>query len=215
MSGDGVVLLHGILRGRRSMHGLARFLRDNGYKTLNLGYPSNRQSIEAITDIIRPQITTFAQSVAGDVHFVGHSMGGLVIRCYLHRSRPQNLGRVVMLGTPNQGSEVADFLKDRWAYKRVFGPAGHQLVTRLATADQLFGRIDYELGIIAGNRSIDPISSWIIGSPNDGRVSIESTKVAGMTDHVVVPVAHAFLPTNKQVWPLVLDFLQTGRYSSP
>jgi hypothetical protein len=128
--------------------------------------------------------------------------------------RPPNLGRVVLLGPPNQGSEVADLLKDRWAYKRFFGPAGQQLVTGLETADELLGRIDYDLGIIAGSRSIDPICSWIIGIPNDGRVSIESTKVADMKDHVVIPASHPFLPINRQARRLILTFLQHGGFAA-
>jgi triacylglycerol esterase/lipase EstA (alpha/beta hydrolase family) len=213
VSGDGVVLLHGILRGRRSMQGLARFLAANGYQTLNLGYPSTKQPIETIIRHIHPQVAEFAASVLHNLHFVGHSMGGLVIRAYLHSLRPPNLGRVVLLGTPNRGSEVADLLKDRWAYKKFFGPAGQQLVTALETADELLGRVDYDLGVIAGSRSIDPICSRIIGIPNDGRVSIESTKAAGMKDHVVIPVSHPFLPTNKQARQLILTFLQRGRFA--
>jgi pimeloyl-ACP methyl ester carboxylesterase len=209
---EGVVLLHGVFRSHRSMQSLARFLGANGYETLNLAYASRRQPIETIAGHIGPQIAAFALTIPGRLHFVGHSMGGLVIRAYLHRSRPQNLGRVVMLGTPNQGSEVADLLKDRWAYRRFFGPAGQQLVTRLQAADQLFGPVDYELGIIAGNRTIDPISSWIIGIANDGRVSVEGTKVAGMKDHIVIPASHAFLPANKEARRLVLEFLREGRF---
>jgi pimeloyl-ACP methyl ester carboxylesterase len=194
------------------MQGLARFLGAEGYRTLNLDYPSRRQPIEALVEHIQPQIVAFAPSVPGKLHFVGHSMGGLLIRAHLHRFRPQNLGRIVMLGTPNQGSEVADFLKDWWAYKKLFGPAGQQLVTGLTTADTLFGPIDYELGVIAGNRAVDPVSSLIIGDPNDGRVSIERTKIAGMTDHVVVAASHPFLPAKKEVHRLVLEFLRYGRF---
>lgn len=212
VSDNGVVLLHGIVRSRRSMRGLTRFLGAHGYRTLNLDYPSTRQPIEVIAAQIHPEIVPFARSIPGKLHFIGHSMGGLVIRSYLHRHRPQNLGCVVMLGTPNQGSEVADILKDRWAYRKFFGPAGQQLVTELTTADALFGRIDYGLGVIAGSRSIDPISSLIIGDPNDGRVSIERTKIAGMADHTVVTVSHAFLPASKQVHRLVLEFLRQGRF---
>jgi pimeloyl-ACP methyl ester carboxylesterase len=214
VSDEGVVLLHGIFRGRRSMQGLARFLGAEGYRTLNLDYPSRRQPIEALVAHIQPQIAAFAPSVPGKLHFVGHSMGGLLIRAHLHRFRSQNLGRIVMLGTPNQGSEVADFLKDWWAYKKLFGPAGQQLVTGLTTADTLFGPIDYELGVIAGNRSVDPVSSLIIGDPNDGRVSIERTKIAGMTDHIVVAASHPFLPAKKEVHRLVFEFLRHGRFAA-
>ena len=135
-----------------------------------------------------------------------------MIRAYLNSSRPPNLGATVMLGTPNQGSQVADFLKDRWIYKRLFGPAGQQLVTEFESAEMLFGQIDYDLGIIAGSRTIDPISSLIIGVPNDGKVSVENTEVLGMTDHVIVSVTHAFLPYRRIVHHLVLQFRRSARF---
>ena len=107
---------------------------------------------------------------------------------------------------------VADFLKDRWIYKRLFGPAGQQLVTEFESAEMLFGQIDYDLGIIAGSRTIDPISSLINGVPNDGKVSVENTEVLGMTDHVIVSVTHAFLPYRRIVHHLVLQFRRSARF---
>jgi triacylglycerol esterase/lipase EstA (alpha/beta hydrolase family) len=196
------------------MQRLANYLSEEGYRTLNLDYPSTRQSIEELAEHIQPPIAAFASSLPGKVHFVGHSMGGLLIRAQLHRYRLQNLGRVVMLGTPNQGSEVADAIQNWWTYKKLFGPAGQQLVTGLTTSDQLFGQIDYALGVIAGSRSIDPVSSRIIGDPNDGRVSIERTKIPGMTGHIVVAASHAFLPAKRQVHRLVLAFLRHGRFAA-
>src|ERR1700758_1518490 len=111
MNNDGVVILHGIFRTRRSMAKLTRFLEENGYKTLNLGYPSTRKSIEEIVEHIHPAVQEFSSGIRGKLHFVGYSMGGLVIRRYLYCFRPKNLGRVVMLGAPNHGSEAADFIK--------------------------------------------------------------------------------------------------------
>ena len=119
MAKDGVVLLHGIFRTYRSMEKFAAFLKQNHFKILNIDYPSTRHSIESLATLIHPEIAAFAQSISGKVHFVGYSMGGLLIRAYLHRYRPANLGRVVMVGTPNQGSEVADLL-------RYFPPYRHE-----------------------------------------------------------------------------------------
>jgi triacylglycerol esterase/lipase EstA (alpha/beta hydrolase family) len=211
MAKDGVVLLHGIFRTHRSMASFARFLERSGFAVLNLGYPSTKYSIEALADNIHPQISAFAARVT-KLHFVGYSMGGLLIRAYLNKHRPEKLGRVVMIGTPNQGSEVADFLQNWRLYQKLYGPAGQQLITKQDSFSHYFGQVDYELGVIAGDRPIDIISSRIIRKPNDGTVSIDSTKITGMKDHVVVSSSHTFFPTHKQAWHQTLCFLQRGQF---
>ncbi len=140
-------------------------------------------------------------------------MGGLVIRAYLHRYKPQNLGRVVMIGTPNQGSEVADFLQTRKLYRMLYGPAGQQLITDQSGFMHHFGAVDYEVGVIAGNRPVDLISSRIIGKANDGKVSIDSTKLSGMKDHVIVPSSHTFFPSNPHMLMQTLEFLKQGKFT--
>lgn len=209
---DGVIVLHGIFRNARSMRKLANFLEKDGYEVLNLDYPSTKHSIEAIADVIHPRIAAFAESIQCNVHFVGYSMGGLVIRAYLHRFKPQNLGRVVMIGTPNQGSEVADFLQNRKLYRMLYGPAGQQLITDQSDFAHQFGAVDYEVGVIAGNRPVDLISSRIIGKANDGKVSIESTRLMGMKDHVIVRSSHTFFPSNRQMMQQVSAFLKHGKF---
>ncbi len=196
---------------------LAGFLSGRGYRVVNVGYPSTKFSISDLVDIIRPEIDAAAkQAGEGRVHFVGYSMGGLIIRAFLRRYRPANLGRVVMVGTPNNGSQIADFLKNWPLYRKVYGPAGQQLITDQAAMTELFGTVDYELGIIAGNRTIDPVSSLIIGLrvPNDGKVSVESTRLDGASAHIVIPANHTFLPVNKVMWSQTLSFLQHGRFTS-
>lgn len=210
---DGVVLLHGIARTSASMQRMERFLQANGYRTLNVDYPSRKHTIEDIVEAIHPQLQEFNKTFSGTLHFVGYSMGGLVIRAYLHKYRPDNLGRVVMIGTPNKGSEVADFIRNIWLYRTFYGLAGQQLLTDQQTFSHVFGKVDYELGIIAGTSKLDPICSWIIKLPSDGKVSLESTKLEGMTDHIVIPAAHTFMPINKQIWHSALRFLQQGNFS--
>lgn len=211
---DGVIIIHGIFRTHRSMRKLANYLEDNGYEVLNLGYPSTKHSIEVVADVIHPRIAAFAESIPDKVHFVGYSMGGLVIRAYLHRYKPQNLGRVVMIGTPNQGSEIADFLQNRKLYRMLYGPAGQQLITDQSSFAHHFGTVDYEVGVIAGNRPVDLISSRIIGKANDGKVSIDSTKLTGMKDHVIVRSSHTFFPSNRQMLQQTLAFLQHEKFNS-
>ena len=139
-------------------------------------------------------------------------MGGLVIRALLNKYRPKNLGRVVMLGTPNQGSEVADFFKNNPIYKGFFGPAGQQLTTDQANIKDLLGTVDYELGIIAGDRSIDPISSTILVGKDDGKVSVKRSKINGMTDHVVIHTTHTFMMKNKNVIKQTDYFITHGKF---
>jgi pimeloyl-ACP methyl ester carboxylesterase len=206
-----VVILHGIFRTHRSMRGLEKFLEKQDFIVHNLGYPSTRLTIAQIVEHLHPRIAAIAAQ-AGRLHFVGYSMGGLIIRAYLHRYPETQAARVVMLGTPNQGSEVADFLKDRWLYKRFFGPAGQQLITRWEARGELLGEVRYELGIIAGNRSLDPIGSRLLGKPGDGKVSVESTKLAGMRAHAVIPATHTFFPNNRTAWRLTLRFLREGTF---
>ena len=127
---DGVVLLHGISRTARSFRKMQTALERAGFATLNLDYASRRKALEALAEDIHPAIQRFADGIDGSVHFVCHSMGGLLARVYIARYRPKRLGRVVMLGTPNSGSEIADRLKNFGAYRAFFGPAGQQLGTQ-------------------------------------------------------------------------------------
>lgn len=214
---DTVLLFHGIARTKKSMAKLAGFLSAHGYRVVNVGYPSTKFSISDLVDIIRPEIDGAAKEAGDDrVHFVGYSMGGLIVRAFLRNYRPANLGRVVMVGTPNSGSQIADFLKNWPLFRKVYGPAGQQLITDQTAMTELFGTVDYELGIIAGNRTIDPVSSLIIGLrvPNDGKVSVESTRLDGASAHIVIPANHTFLPVNKTMWSETLSFLQDGRFTS-
>lgn len=210
--GEQVVLLHGIARSASHMKDLEEFLEDKGYTVYNLDYPSTNHTLEQLTSIVAADI---ADKISADkpVHFIGYSMGGIVTRAVLNKFRPDNLGRVVQLASPNKGSEVADFLKDNWLYEKVYGPAGKQLVTDGAGIDELLGKVDYELGVVAGTFSIDPVSSSLIPGDDDGKVSVESTKVEGMRDHVLVYASHTFFPQNENVHRHALEFLRNGVFT--
>ena len=213
---DGVVLLHGISRTSRSFRKMQAAIEGCGFATLNLGYASRRKALEQLAEDIHPAIEGFAAGVEGSIHFVGHSMGGLLTRAYLAKYRPKRLGRVVMLGTPNGGSEIADRLKNVRAYRAWFGPAGQQLITqRDAALDAILPPVDYPVGIIAGNRSIYPISSALLPKPHDGRVSVENTRLDGMMDHLVVGVSHPSLVRNRLAVQQTIAFLRDGRFSGP
>lgn len=209
-----VVLLHGISRTPRSMRMLERCLTVEGYRTANWGYASRTHDLGVIADQLAPKLADFAEGERGPVHLVTHSMGGLVARVLLARSRPRWLGRVVMLAPPNQGSEVADMFAAFPPYRWWFGPAGAQLVTRRdAKTAGLFGPIDYELGIIAGRRSLYPAASALLPRPNDGRVSVAATAIEGMADHIVLPTSHPMIVRDRAATEQVIAFLRDGRFS--
>jgi pimeloyl-ACP methyl ester carboxylesterase len=216
MTQDGVVLLHGISRTSRSFRRMQTAIEASGFVTLNLDYASRRKALESLAEDIHPAIELFASGIEGSTHFVGHSMGGLLARAYLARYRPRRLGCVVMLGTPNSGSEIADRLKNVRAYRAWFGPAGQQLITRRdAALDAILPPVDYPVGIIAGNRSIYPISSVFLPKPHDGRVSVENTRLDGMMDHVVIAVSHPSLVRNRLALQQTIAFLRDGRFTPP
>jgi pimeloyl-ACP methyl ester carboxylesterase len=188
-------------------------LEGSGFATLNQDYASRRKALEALAEDIHPSIQRFADGIDGAVHFVGHSMGGLLARVYIARYRPKRLGRVVMLGTPNSGSEIADRLKHMGAYRAWFGPAGQQLVTqRDATIAAMFPPVDYPVGIIAGNRSVDPIMSTFLPKPHDGRVSVENTRLDGMADHIIVGTSHPWLIRNGRAIEQTITFVRDGSF---
>lgn len=212
----GVVLLHGIANRSWSLRKMDRVLRRSGFATLNLGYANRKKPLDELANDIHEEISVFLSRYDGPLHFVGHSMGGLLTRVYLDKYRPPRLGSVVMLGTPNSGSEVADFLKDLAVYRAFFGPAGQQLTTRqeggLLTS---LPPPDYPLGIVAGSRAIDPISStFILPWPNDGMVSVDSTKLAGMSDHIIIKATHPGLIRRRAAIEQTITFLREGRFKS-
>jgi len=206
-----VVLLHGIARSSSHMESLEKFLEAKGYAVFNLDYPSTEHPLDKLTAIVAADLAKQVDP-AKPLHFVGYSMGGIVTRAILNKYRPDNLGRVVQLASPNGGSEIADFLKENWLYEEFYGPAGQQLTTERAGIDELLGAVDYELGVIAGNFTIDPVSSAIIPGEDDGKVSVESTRVSGMRDHIVISASHTFFPQNKAVQQQALNFLRFGAF---
>lgn len=206
----GVVLLHGIARTSASLKGLERSLQASGFATLNIDYASRTKPIAALADEIHPAIARFAERNA-PLHFVAHSMGGLVTRAYIAKYRPGRLARVVMLGTPNGGSEVADLLSGSWPYGSFYGPAGCELTP--ASRSNAATAVDYPVGVIAGNRFIDPIAGlFVLPKPNDGRVSVQSAMLAGMTDHIVVKAFHTGLPRHAVAIEQTIAFLRDGHF---
>jgi pimeloyl-ACP methyl ester carboxylesterase len=213
MPSEYVVLLHGLARTSGSMNGLEAFLSEQGYHVVNIDYPSRKQQIAELADIVRKEVV-LKTSGAGKVHFITHSLGGIILR-YVQRHDPlPNLGRVVMLSPPNQGSEVVDKLGDSWLFELINGPAGKQLGTGENGVVQTLGKVNFELGVITGDRSINWINSLIIPGKDDGKVSIERAKVEGMADFLIVHASHPFIMKDKTVMTQCLHFLRSGKFNT-
>ncbi|MCP3982036.1 MAG: alpha/beta fold hydrolase [bacterium] len=209
--GDYVVLLHGLGRTARSMRIAERYLERCGYRTVNVDYPSRRYSIEGLADRVGQVIDRHCPDERHAIHAVTHSLGGIVMRCLASRRDLPRLSRVVMLSPPNQGSSLADRVKGNPVFRAVAGPAGQQLGTesRDGLPAQL-GEVSFELGVIAGSRSLNPwAAAWVPG-PNDGTVGVDEARVEGMRDFLVVSRGHTFIMNDPDVLRQVLHFLRHG-----
>jgi pimeloyl-ACP methyl ester carboxylesterase len=215
-----VIVLHGIFRTSMSMALYDIALRCKGYDVLNITYPSLRHELPRLGEIVTGKILKSRKfACASDIHFVTHSMGGLISRYVLDKSEEirTKTRSLVMLVPPNQGSEMADYVhRSKWLkplYRFFYGPAGQQLLTAYAANHPA---IACKVGIIAGSRSANLMAKKIFekGTLHDGLISHERMKIAGQSDLTQVKTTHTSILCSPQAIRETLSFLKTGSFSA-
>ncbi len=208
-----VILLHGLGRLRQSMRRLEHHLQSLGYATINLAYPSTTKSVEMIAEShLARAVQDCEARGAGKIHFVGHSLGGIIVRQYLQQHAVSAGSRLVMLSPPNQGSALVDLLRRISPYEWITGPAGQEIGTEPGGLIHRLKPVEIEVGVIAGNRSMNLLFSIFMDGPDDGMVSVESTMLPEMRDFITVPSTHTFIVRNPLVIRQVAYFLKHGKF---
>ena len=208
-----VVLLHGLNRSWRAMRPLPEQLQNAGFATANVDYPSQSGSVEEIApQAVGLGLDGCRSTGATRIHFVTHSLGGILLRYQNEHSPIPDLGRVVMLGPPNQGSELIDKTRDWPGFELLTGNAGSQLGTGSESMPSQLGPVNFELGVIAGTGTINLFASAMLPNPDDGKVSVASTQVEGMDDFLIVGNSHRYITRSDVVFRNTIAFLRTGRF---
>ncbi len=208
---DAVILLHGLGRGPLTMKLLEWRLEQAELDVHNLGYPSDAESLDVAVDLVYQRYLSCCRA-APTVHFVTHSLGGLVLRRLTARHDIPNAGRAVMLAPPNHGSEIVDELGDVQLFEQILGPLAPQLGTGDDDLPAQLPAPSMPFGVIAGSDWINPLGPILLPEPHDGTVSVESTRLEGMSDHIVVPSSHTFLMNSPYVTDQILAFLRNGSF---
>lgn len=209
--GDIVILLHGLWRSLWAMEPMAHYLHQQGYHTINVPYPSFRKPIEESCRIVHNAIRLHEKG--SHIHFVTHSLGGIITRKLLAELPLKQTGRVVMLAPPNQGSEIVQWLDKCGPLKHTLGPAGQQL--RMGSVDAPTLAEETDAAVIMGRRSTIPFFRTLLDDENDGIVSVESGKIEGMNEFHILDTDHTFIATDPRVMKMTAQFLNDGKIVKP
>jgi pimeloyl-ACP methyl ester carboxylesterase len=208
-----VVLLHGWGQATNAMDKLDKTLGRAGFKVVNSKYSTRRNPIEVLAkDTIEANVIKCRQAATKTIHFVTHSMGGILLRYYLEQEEIDDLGKVVMLGPPNKGADLVDYLDFIPGFKFLSGPTGAKLGTDKDSIPNLLGPVNFNLGVIAGNTNINPLKYLFNRGLSDSVVSVENTRIEGMNAHIVLPVTHQLMMRNDEVIDHAIHYLKTGSF---
>ncbi|MDP6796393.1 MAG: alpha/beta fold hydrolase [Candidatus Krumholzibacteria bacterium] len=210
-----VILVHGLGRTPASMLLLAARLEKSGFRVHRYGYPSRTETMEVLVDSLQADLGKRYGIRSSQLHFVTHSMGGILVQSYLARQTGPHQGRVVMLSPPSRGSEIVDVFSGSHLLRKLLGPSGSRLGTGPGSIPDSLPPIRFRLGIITGKRSLNPLGSWLIPGPDDGKVSVDRAELPGASDFLVLPASHTFIMNRKDVADEVVNFLRHGRFRDP
>lgn len=221
---DTVVLIHGLGLGAWAMGPLAKALAADGHRVVNLDYDSRRVPLETLAaEWLPAQLAAHHVDLSANApqrfHVVTHSLGGLILRGWLatRDAPPPSLHRVVMLVPPNHGTRLVDHIGGWPLFRWTMGVNGPRLGTRphdYPASLPSTWPAGPELGIIAGNRPANPLLAWLTGGPGDGKVTVASTRLDGMTAHRVLPESHTWIQYRRPAITEVASFLRTGQFTS-
>lgn len=213
--GDYVILLHGLNRTAYSMSKIAVALSESGYHVINYSYPSRKYSIDVLAlSLLDKVINTHCINNKKKIHFVTHSLGGIILRKYLQEKPMLNIGRIVMITPPNHGSKWVDFLKKSPLFSWILGVSGKQLGSKSTSyVNHLPPKIECELGVIAATKSYNPFSFMIFKTKNDGTITVNSTKMVGMKDFKEIDTTHCVAPNNDEVIKDAVNFINYGFFN--
>jgi triacylglycerol lipase len=209
-----VIVVHGLGRTAASMSVLEYRLENEGYRVVSFSYPSRSEPIGTLVDLLAEEVDRCCAAETETVHFVTHSMGGVLVRSYL-ADQPPHRGRVVMLSPPNQGSELIDTFEDSPLLRLTLGPAAEELGTDSTDIAARLGPVRFSLGVITGDVSFNPLYSWLIPGPDDGKVGVDNARVAGAADFLVLPATHTFIMNRTDAADATIHFLRNGRFQRP
>ena len=210
--GDYIILVHGLGRSKFSMLEPAIFFRTKGYQVINFDYPSTEYKIQELSEKYLHDAIKKCKDDDKKINFVTHSLGGIIVRYYLNKYNLENIGRVVMLSPPNNGTKLADIIGDFPSIRWRNGPAIGQLKTDRESLPNSLGPVNFETGIITGNRSYSIFSSLLLSGEDDGKVSVKSAKVKNMKDFLIVNRTHTFIMNSDIVLEQAYNFIKYGRF---
>jgi len=208
-----VVLLHGLWRTQLSMKRLQWRLENAGYDVVNVSYPSLIYTIEELAiKAVETGVEDCQSRGRSRIDFVTHSLGGILLREYLALKTVPRVGRVVMLGPPNQGSGLADYIHSLRILRPITPAAVEQLGTGENSLVAQLGPVAFDLGVIAGTKNLTGFLPGFPDGVSDSVVAVTETVVPGMRDFLVLPVSHTFMSWDPAVIEQVVQFLRSGHF---